>query len=86
MLKAVADERGLGAQQPLAIERGSFQDWLRRPATPSIARLYRVASALHANFYEGWLTEDFIEAGLQDVTRFIEKLEALLDQVRGGAQ
>ena len=77
MIKAVAEERGW--------EHGSH--WLLSEAASKvvqetgdtdIARLYRVASALHANFYEGWLTDDLIEGGLQDVASFVDKLEALL--------
>jgi hypothetical protein len=41
--------------------------------------LYAVANQLHNNFYEGQLSATIVEKSLQDVERFIGKVEALLD-------
>ena len=78
MIKAVADVRGWshGSHWLLSEAVSKIVD---ETGDADIARYYREASALHANFYEGWLTEDLVEGGLDGVTRFIEKLEALLD-------
>ena len=35
------------------------------------------ASALHSNFYEGWMPKEMIESSLEQVRRFLEKLESL---------
>ena len=78
MLKVVADVRGWshGSHWLLSEAVSKIVD---ETGDADIARYYREASTLHANFYEGWLTEDLVEGGLDGVTRFIEKLEALLD-------
>ena len=39
----------------------------------------RLGDQLHTHFYEGWLTADLVERSIQDVARFVEKLEALLE-------
>lgn len=40
---------------------------------------FAVAGALHTNFYEGWLDRDTVEAHLAQVTRFVERMEELLE-------
>jgi hypothetical protein len=44
---------------------------------PDIELLFRGASSLHTNFYENWFSHEVVESGLQDVQRFLDKLEAL---------
>ena len=44
--------------------------------------LFSGANHLHTNFYEGWLDRSTVTHCLEQVTRFIEKVEALLDQGR----
>ena len=77
IVKAVAEERGwehnghweLHNVVSLLVEE-SGDDELRT--------LFAIANHLHINFYEGWLDRDAVEFNLRQVTRFIEKVEALL--------
>lgn len=39
---------------------------------------FHVAGSLHTNFYEAWLTEEFVRRGLEVVRDFTAKLEELL--------
>jgi len=42
-----------------------------------LGRLWRSASSMHINFYEGWATKEHVEEALKDVKSFMEKLEKL---------
>ena len=42
-----------------------------------IRRLFRIANALHVNFYENWDTTADVARGIVDVGRFLDKLEPL---------
>ena len=44
---------------------------------PDVQRLFSVASALHVNFYEDWRSTQAVAAGLDDVERLLEMLDAL---------
>ena len=77
IVKAVAEERGWehrghrqlhDAVSLLVVETGDEE----------LRLLFSVANHLHINFYEGWLDRDAVEFNLRQVTRFIEKVEALL--------
>lgn len=39
---------------------------------------FHVAGSLHTNFYEGWLTEDFVKRGAEVTRDFIDRLKTLL--------
>lgn len=76
MVKGVAERRGWGhgrhrefyqAVDRLAQETGD----------PDMRTLFDVANALHANFYENWMSQAFVENGLERVREFLEKLEGL---------
>ena len=78
MLKAVAAERGwehdshrrlFGVEARLALEAGD-QD---------LRHGFNAANVLHANFYEGWLDSDSVEANLRFVGLFIEMAEGFLN-------
>ena len=43
----------------------------------SFRDLFHVANSLHSNFYEHWMSTDFVELGLDRVEQLISKLEAL---------
>ena len=45
---------------------------------------FLMAGQLHTNFYEGWLSEAAIEATLDRVTRFVERMESLVTAERTG--
>ena len=44
---------------------------------PEIRTLFRLAGDLHINFYEGWLTREMVEDGLDQVTELTQKLDGL---------
>ena len=77
IVKAVAEERGwehrghweLHNVVSLLVEE-SGDDELRT--------LFAIANHLYINFYEGWLDRDTVAFHLRQVTKFIEKVEALL--------
>ena len=75
-VKAIAEARGwrhnshrdlFGIARRLANETGQ----------PEILDLFNTASALHTNFYEGWLDDDVIAQNLARVRRLIAMLDAV---------
>ena len=77
IVKAVAEERGWE-------HRGH---WYLHNVVSRLAELngdrefmtlFSGANHLHTNFYEGWLDRSTVIHCLEQVTRFIEKVEALL--------
>ena len=76
MVNAVAEERGLehsGHRElfqvvnHLANESGDLE----------LRHLLHNANSLCSNFYENWMAQDWIEAGAQQVSQLLEKLESL---------
>ena len=49
-----------------------------------IRRLFRVANALHVNFYENWDNAENVAGGIADVSRLLDKLEPLAAPGRNG--
>ena len=43
-----------------------------------IRRLFRVANALHVNFYENWDNAVNVASDLDNIERFLDKLEPLV--------
>ena len=41
---------------------------------PEIGPQFQVASALHINFYEGWLPEGTVQESLEAVRQLVDKL------------
>ncbi len=76
MVKAAAEQRGWShnGHRDLysAINRLAAEtDDLR------LRTLFDSASALHANFYEGWMPGEMVAASLDQVAELVEKLDAL---------
>ena len=76
MVKAIAEGRGwehsghrelFQVVNRLANESGDVE----------LRHLFHTANSLHSNFYENWMAEDWIEAGAQQVSQLLEKLESL---------
>jgi len=40
--------------------------------------LWQSAGMLHQNFYENWLPREIVEANIEDVMKFVEKMKRLL--------
>ena len=76
-MKAVAEERGWE-------HRGHWQLHdvvsllVEETGDRELRTLFAVANHLDINFYEGWLDRDTVAFHIRQVTRFIEKVEALL--------
>jgi len=43
-----------------------------------LGRLWRSASSMHINFYEGWATRKHVEGAIEDAENFMEKVKKLL--------
>ncbi len=75
-IKSVAEARGW----PHGGHRELYQA-LNRLATEVNDRelriLFNAASALHTNFYQGWMPREMVEEGLSQVTELLRKLESL---------
>ncbi len=78
MVKAVAETRGWSHSS-----HGDLYRVVERLAEelgdPRVSNLFRSANALHQNFYEGYMPEEAVANGLDDVTEITELLAAQLD-------
>ena len=76
-VKAIAERRGWVHERHghLFGVAGRVADELEQPR---IRDLFRYASALHTNFYEGWLSEEDVERGLEEVRELLGLLEGAL--------
>ena len=77
IVKAVADHRRWNhhAHQLL---RNAVSNLVDETGDVEIGTLFVAANGLHSNFYDGRLSRVIVEASLRQITRFVEKLEALL--------
>ena len=82
MLKSIALHRGWEHRGHWLIRRVSSR-LADETGDAEIRRLYRVASDLHTNFYEGTDTAADVKAGLDDVRRLLDKLAPCLDDTEG---
>ena len=79
MVKAVAEGRQWGhsdhAQLFTAVRR------LREETDDrEISRLFHAANSLNGNYFEDWLEAETVAESLDDVERFLDKVEPLLQQ------
>ncbi len=44
----------------------------------SLSVLFKIASSLHQNFYEGWLPAEVVREDLGNVGRFVERMERIV--------
>lgn len=77
MVKAVAAKRGLNLGTHRRI--GEFVDRLHKEHPEwRLREAFAYANSLHTNFYEDWLTEDFVLEAAEKVKQFTHKLRSLL--------
>ena len=77
MVKAIAEERGWEHQSHRALYNNVSR--LRRETGDyNLSRLFAIAGDLHINFYENWYDREDVELRIQDVERFVDKVESLL--------
>ena len=77
MVKAVAEDRGWRHASHGDLYRAI--DRLEEETSDEQLRfLFSSASALHQNFYEGWMEADFVAGNLKDVEEITRRLSAAL--------
>ena len=77
ILKAVADVRGLEHDKHGHLY-GVVRVLVRASKDRDMWRLFHVASDLHTNFYENRFEADEIAGDIEDVERFVRKVERFL--------
>ncbi len=77
VVKAVAEQRGWPHRNHASLYR-TVARLTAELDDPEINRLYQLANALHANFYENWQSKENVELSLVDINRFVHRLSALL--------
>ena len=83
MVKAVAAARGWDHSGHRQLY-GVITRLVNETGEETFRTAFAVAGALHTNFYEGWLDRGTVEAHLDQVTRFVERMESLLAADRTG--
>jgi hypothetical protein len=77
MVKAVAASRGV----PIS-SHGELFSYVRRlgeeEGNPELRRLFSVASTLHQNFYENWLSGEVVREYAEDVKQLVGELRKLV--------
>ena len=77
MVKAVAEKRGWAHESHRDLFR--VVNWLVDEIQEPDARMqFQVANSLHTNFYECWLERPNVRDSLEQVARFVARLEGLL--------
>lgn len=77
MVKTVAAKRGISLGTRRSI--GEFVDRLHREHPDwRLREAFAYANSLHTNFYEDWLTEDFVIEAAEKVRQFMRKLKSSL--------
>ena len=80
IVKSVAEQRGWEHRSHAALF-DAVSLLVSETGDAEIRRLFHVASALHVNFYENWDNAENVASGLDDVQRFLDKLEPLASSV-----
>ena len=75
-VKAVAEARGWEHRTHAALFN-AVSRLARETGNVELDRLFGIASALHGNFYENWLTENQVRALLEDVGRFVRMMDGV---------
>ena len=78
MVKAIADERGWRHFSHRSLQ-STVSALRQETGDTELSRLFAFGESLHVNFYENGYTDVVIEDYLQQVERFVEKAEGLLN-------
>ena len=76
MAKAVGEERGWPHRGHAQLFR-IVERLVNETGDANISNLFQVASGLHHNFYENWDIAQNVARALDEVERFLDKLERL---------
>ena len=77
MVKAIAEQRGWEHRNHAALFL-TVSRLVAETGDEDIRRLFAVANSLHVNFYENWDTDQNVGGNLDDVARFLDRVEPLL--------
>ena len=77
IVKAIAEQRGWAHRSHAALF-DVISLLVSETQDHEIRRLFDVANALHINFYENWNNAENVSNALNDVERFLDKLEPLV--------
>ena len=77
MVKSVAEPRGWEHRNHAALFN-VISRLVAETGDNEIRRLFRIADALHVNFYENWDNAENVAGDLGDLERFLDKLEPLV--------
>ena len=77
IVKAVVEQRGWEHKNHAALF-DMISYLVSETRDHEIRRLFDVANALHINFYENWNNAANVSSALDDVERFLDKLEPLI--------
>ena len=76
MVKDIAERRGWEHRSHASLFT-AISRLVEETGDDELRRLFAVASSLHVNFYENWDNAQNVAAGLNDVRRFLDKLDLL---------
>jgi len=77
IVKAVANSRGWEHRGHVLLF-DAVDDLRRETSDEELRRLFNVANSLHMNFYEDWRSAESVGESLDDVERFLEKMDPLV--------
>ncbi len=77
IVKAVAEERSLDHRSHKSLY-DIVDDLVSETGYSDLNRLFHLASSLHINFYENYFRTRSVQDRLDDVERFVNKVEPLL--------
>ena len=89
MVKAVAESSGLyhnGPRELFKVDVASHFIWdeidklSKKTKDDELLTLFHIASSLHINFYENWLTEKEVKNGYENIEKLLKKLNKLIKQ------
>ena len=78
MVKAIAELRGWTHSSHGALY-AVIDRLVRETGNQDIRRLFNAASTLHVNFYENWMSAEYVQSGLEDVRRLLEMLQSMAE-------
>ena len=77
IVKAIAEQRGWEHRNHAALFN-AISRLVSETGDDDIRRLFRVGNALHVNFYENWDNAENVASDLNDIERFLDKMEPLV--------
>ncbi len=78
MVKAVAERRGWTHDNHGALY-AVVDRLVRETGDQDIRRSFAIASSLHVNIYENWMSAEHVRGGLGDVRRLLEMLHPMVE-------